>query len=939
MFTFKWLELMHWDFWSHIRLPLDEQVVLVAGPNGSGKTTLLDALRVLLNARKLSTSRKMPQYLRDDTGVAIVKAVVTNPLKRGTGKRPFSARGLFDEEVTLACVLERKQGQWQRRYHILGGDASTETLRTAAHPLRPEEYSRALEEAQVPRTLLKVLALEQGETHRLAQRTPEQLLEYVLELQGDKQVLERYAEARATYLAGQRELEEYGKRLEVMALHVDMLRRDADQYREWQRMGETERELRDVRLPAARLKALQADYDDQLRELDRAGAVLKSAEGVLSGFEDEAQGLRRETASLRAAIESKRGGYQRKLDEKERLDGQWRDLKRWEGELLEAAPVGATIDDAVRALQTGAADATALDDERSRLQEAMGGSRRELQTLVARVAALRGELEGLTGNRKRPPPDWVQQMTRELERERIEYALVCDMIEIADPRWQVAVESVMGRERFTILVPPEHSLQGRKLAQRAKYRCYVEAFSPPGRVSARIGSLLEVVELSDRRVPEAVLAMLNAVQRVDSVEEGHGLGRQTSITPDGYRQDARGGIFVGTTDLYCGTGAGGHRKAQVEGELADARHQRDRVEASVLPIERRLKEIDERLLQDRVRAKLLQRIGEPALLAARIGELGLQRKDATDGLMNLLAGIDADNGQVLDKERRLSLLEYRNREALVERDRARHQVANASARRTRIDAELAELKGSVPPDLQTPAAQELLEAEVTLIERLNLLRERIQRWEGCRDVRAVHLWQRAAEELDAHERALSTQRKDMQRGGEELQAARVAYKRVVHETIKRYRGNVIRLGELCRVEVQVRVPGAELLRDDSDDLLGRAGLEVRIGFDGKKPVAVDDPKLSGGQSVVASLMLLMALTMEEGGDVAGFFILDEPFAHLSVERIDEVARFLQVTRAQFIITTPTTHNLLVYNPARLTLNLRKKAPDERHAPVPTFLRR
>jgi len=30
---------------------------------------------------------------------------------------------------------------------------------------------------------------------------------------------------------------------------------------------------------------------------------------------------------------------------------------------------------------------------------------------------------------------------------------------------------------------------------------------------------------------------------------------------------------------------------------------------------------------------------------------------------------------------------------------------------------------------------------------------------------------------------------------------------------------------------------------------------------------------------------------------------------------------------------------MVYNPARLTLNLRKKAPQARHAPVPTFVRR
>jgi chromosome segregation ATPase len=232
-----------------------------------------------------------------------------------------------------------------------------------------------------------------------------------------------------------------------------------------------------------------------------------------------------------------------------------------------------------------------------------------------------------------------------------------------------------------------------------------------------------------------------------------------------------------------------------------------------------------------------------------------------------------------------------------------------------------------------------LEPELQLIERLNLLRAQIQRYDGARDPRAVQIHERAAAELAEHEKMLATHRQRLGHGAEELTLARQAYKRVVQETIRRYRTNVLRLGELCRVEVQVKVPGAEMLKEDNDDLLGKAGLEVRIGFDGKKPVAVDDPKLSGGQSVVSSLILLMALTMEEGGDATGFFILDEPFAHLSVERIDEVARFLGVTRAQFIITTPTTHNLLVYNPARLTLNLRKKAAGERHAPVPTFLRR
>ncbi len=927
MFTFKWLELMNWDFWGHIRLPVDEQVVLIAGPNGSGKTTLLDALRVLLNARKLSTARKMPQYLRDDTGVAIVKAVVSNPLKRGTGRRPFSSRGLYDEDVTLACILERKQGQWQRRYHILSGDASIEQLRAAPHGMGPEEYSRALEEAGTPRTLLKILALEQGETHKLAQRTPEQLLEYVLELQGDKQVLDRYSDARGTYLAGERELEQFDNRLKTMALHVDVLRRDAEQFREYQSLVEQEKELRDVRLPAARLKAVLREQADLTRELERAEALLKAAEATLHGFTGEAETLQQDSETIKKRIEQTRADYQTLMKEKERLDGEHRDLKRYEAEL------GPSQSADLAAIEV-------LKQEREKHVASEASTRRQLGEVIEQISRLRAELSTLdTGQSRRNPPENSQQVLRELSREGITGTLVADCLEIQEPHWQVAVESILGSARFTVLVDGQHELAGRKVGQKLKYRNYIAAWEPAKRHPVRAGSALSVVTLTDARLPEYIVQMLASVQLVNSVEEGHKLGRQTSITPDGYRQDTRGGIFVGTSDLYCGTSAGGHRKAQVESELGKLRQLRESLEASIAPTSRRIAAIDEQLVQARVADRLILKIGDPALLHARIETLTAERRASSERLVAMLGAVDADNALVLDKQQRVALLEYRNREALLERDRARTTVGSVTAKHARLQLEFEELRLQVRPEMQTEAALELLESEISLIERLNLLRERVQRFEGNRDARALQVWERAASELQEHERSLTSQRRELAAGADELKLARQAYKRVVQETIRRYRQNVTRLGELCRVEVQVKIPGAEFLKDDNDDMIGKAGLEVRIGFDGKKPVAVDDPKLSGGQSVVASLILLMALTMQEGESAAGFFILDEPFAHLSVERIDEVARFLTVTRAQFLITTPTTHNLLVYNPAGLTLNLRKKGATERHAPVPTFLRR
>ena len=48
MFRLEKLEVVHWDFWQRLVLPLDAAIVTIVGSNGSGKTTLLDALRTLL---------------------------------------------------------------------------------------------------------------------------------------------------------------------------------------------------------------------------------------------------------------------------------------------------------------------------------------------------------------------------------------------------------------------------------------------------------------------------------------------------------------------------------------------------------------------------------------------------------------------------------------------------------------------------------------------------------------------------------------------------------------------------------------------------------------------------------------------------------------------------------------------------------------------------
>jgi chromosome segregation protein len=164
--------------------------------------------------------------------------------------------------------------------------------------------------------------------------------------------------------------------------------------------------------------------------------------------------------------------------------------------------------------------------------------------------------------------------------------------------------------------------------------------------------------------------------------------------------------------------------------------------------------------------------------------------------------------------------------------------------------------------------------------------------------------------------------------------ARAAYIAKLRATVRQYAKNLKALGELANVSVDCPTPHLE-----NDDLsLAQAGLEVRFDFDRKGAVGLNDGEASGGQQVMKSLILLIGLLMDESRP-GGFVFIDEPFAHLDVANIDRVGTFLRATRAQYLITTPVTHNANVFAPAQLTLVTRKKQPGSDWAPPIGVLQR
>ncbi|HEY4573292.1 MAG TPA: hypothetical protein VIJ26_04995, partial [Thermoanaerobaculia bacterium] len=273
--------------------------------------------------------------------------------------------------------------------------------------------------------------------------------------------------------------------------------------------------------------------------------------------------------------------------------------------------------------------------------------------------------------------------------------------------------------------------------------------------------------------------------------------------------------------------------------------------------------------------------------------------------------------QVEERARQLTVRLAGEKEAL---ERSEGELTGAEVR-------VRELEDRVDAPLRALAARGELDGPDTV--RADLERARRQ-WTALGEppppeVREEALHLRA--NIEEAERHLAARRREAAEAQEELAECRRRYLEVISGSLHDYRRRAAELASGAEVAVEMELPR---LADD-DRVLDEAAIDVRFGFDGKEPLPLGDPSFSGGQQVIAGLILLMAMAETDG---RGFFLLDEPFAPLSLDRVDQVGRFLRASRSQFLLTAPTTLDRAQLDPAAMVIVLQKKRPHEPHAPVP-----
>lgn len=920
MFRFKSLEVVHWDFWERVNIPFEGKIITIVGTNGSGKTTLLDALRTLL-CIDCSSGRDYKRYVRRNSQpFAWLRAVVSN--QRGkSGARMFFP--ILDESVTLVCRIQKKGGDWERHYQIAEGDVSIESLTDDKNWLGVKEYQRQLEGAGLSQSIRHVLALEQGATDKLCDKKPTEILKLVFDAYGEQEILDNYQSAKNNQTLIRQELDSLDLDLANLGIKLRLSEENVRSYQMWKDLTNSAFRLSSEILPRVRL----AEMKEQIR-----------------GGRSQLRGQRRDFQRSEDAVNNSKSKFEDLDKQIVELENMLSLRKEEEGKLLvevqstntKATRIEGILEEKVRLENLCQAQREGISGpELIKRQELLRQEKADKENKRLKVIAEKREAEArLAAVRAggQDEPYYVQDFRKALNEAKIKHVTLAEVVDINDSTWQAGVEGIIGGSAHVILLNlAKDEKVAWELSESLKYRNYVTADKDPI-PNPKKGSLLEVVNFASA-VPHWIIDQLDNIQRVETIEGGMALSvNQSWITRKSFFRERRGGRYVGKErkDFVFGRSV---RIATLEETITFLLKDESELSAAVNKLTQQIDDVQKLLQGWDAAAELKARSSSFAHAEAEWPEIQKQaqelavqftavqqlRGSTEDELGNQReARGEAKNTLSTEQTAMSNLLKAlrSNKEEQISRINSYRRFRKNMPPRWKSRDAVAELKISYP-------SIQKAEAELDLAER------EIADREWVTDEQVVFVHQKMKQDHSDKESLIAARKAHHLQMSRITDEARGKYIAHLAATIRKYKANLQALAALAETEVTVIPPKLE----NDDIVLAQAGLDVQFRFDKKE---TDDA--SGGQRVIKSLILLVALLMDDE-DRGGFVFVDEPFAHLDILNIDRVGSFLMASGAQYVLTTPITNNSNIFNTTNLTLVTQKRRHPEKWAPPIVFLKK
>lgn len=863
----KQLQVVYWGPFRPDPIELaTDGINVFTGMNGVGKTCLLDAIKLMLGVDDLKARPAEYIYSSHEgsqrVDKAYLKAVFDNPIRSRQQGRVFADAGWGcenAENVTAVCEVTNSA----RRYTIFPGylgwgeqrplQEDLGLLRDVPHSrwLRPRQWSELLARAGVPRALLGVIALKQGETDKALGANPEQLLRQMLELTGKQQTLDEFRAAKTKLVEERHRYDEVLARFHSEQRELARLAQLVERHKEFTSDERRVARISEVELPLARRRRIEAELADTGTERDQRAGQLDVARNDQSRLDREIPELEqreRDLATERDELQRSRATAQAHLSRA-------------------AATVGATERDVDRARETIAAG-RAIDE----LTEARALARADAAARAARAleeareedARLEQELAELHAGRQ-PRPAGLDEFRALLSERGIDSVLLAERLEVSEA---VAAEAVLGHGVWALVVGGDHFDEAVGVAREESYRLPIARAgegTPSGVFAGAHG------------LPEA----LAYLAELDSP-----LGVVPGVDADGLVRGLTWAALRAPEQLALG-------------EAARA--------AAIASREARRLELDAALpeLADHARAtgEAAQAVAVGIAAEAALPDLLSELARATEERAEADAARAEAEGRLDNVGPELGQLETQLTHKREERSAAQRRIDDLEPRVKSLSDRVGELDQLLVETPLTPAQEEIenVPSVEVLESTLSELHARLLRFNDQERSPLVVAEHAEQDERVQEVEVLVADRVDVLEGMvEQVERAKRRYDEHINQTVQ----NLNRaFKEIC---TQAGMEG-ELERRPSLNQEGEWALDVRVAHhEGEAKLSYQHHKHSGGQKAKISILLLLAAMSAEGA--ADLLIVDEHSAHLDSENIDYVGEVMRAlrNRVQFVLALPAT---------------------------------